>query len=407
MRLWHPAIHPHRLLRLKDPVLNPYSPGAGRTPAALVGRDLQLDSWRVALDRNDRGRTAQPVVLYGLRGVGKTVLLSQFARRAIDRSWIVAHIEAATGKSLREALGEALHGPLADLARPSAGRRLLRSLKTALSFKASYDIGGTWNFGLDLSDVAGGGADTGLLETDLNKLLHDVAAGAAEEGIGLAILIDEAQDLAHEELSALCSIAHAAGQGSWRCVFALAGLPSLPRLLAEAKSYSERLFAFQAIEHLDDALAARALTEPASDEDVSWRDDAVEHIVRASAGYPYFLQQFGQDTWNEASGPDIITITDARIGAAHGRSHLDTGFFRARWDRATRSEQQYLRAMAVDGDHGSGSGEVASRLGRKVTSLGPTRANLIAKGLIYAPEHGVVAFTVPGMAEFINRQPES
>lgn len=389
-----------------DPVLNPYSPGAGRPPAALVGRDAQLQNWQVALDRIQRGRTAQPVVLYGLRGVGKTVLLSEFARRATERSWIVAQIEGGAGKSLREALGEALHGPLTDLARPSAGKRLLRGLKTALSFKASYDIGGTWNFGLDLSDVGGGGADTGLFETDLRKLLHDVAAAATEEDTGMAVLIDEAQDLGADELAALCASAHTAGQNAWRCVFALAGLPSLPRILAEAKSYSERLFTFQPIEHLDELLAARVLTEPATAENVSWDADAVDHIVRDAAGYPYFLQQFGQDTWNEAHGPHTITLTDARVGAARGRAALDAGFFRARWDRATRSEQHYMRAMAADGDGGSGSGEVAIRLGRKVTSLGPTRANLIAKGLVYAPEHGIVAFTVPGMADFITRQPE-
>lgn len=153
-------------------------------------------------------------------------------------------------------------------------------------------------------------------------------------------------------------------------------------------------------------LAARVLTEPGTAENVSWDADAVEHIVRDAAGYPYFLQQFGQDTWNEAHGPHTITLTDARVGAARGRAALDAGFFRARWDRATRSEQHYMRVMAADGDGGSGSGEVATRLGRKVTSLGPTRANLIAKGLVYAPEHGIVAFTVPGMADFITRQPE-
>ena len=371
----------------------------------MVGREAQLQSWQVTLDRIERGRTAQPIVLYGLRGVGKTVLLSEFSRRATERSWIVARIEAGAGKSLREALGEGLHGPLTDLVRPSAGKRLLRSLKTALSFKASYDISGTWNFGLDLSDVAGGGADTGLLETDLLKLVHDVAAAGAEKGTGLAILIDEAQDLSQDELAALCSIAHTAGQNGWRCALALAGLPSLPRILAEAKSYAERLFNLQPIKHLDDLLAAQVLTEPAAAEDVSWDLDAVEHIVRDAAGYPYFLQQFGQDTWNDAPGPHTITLTDARVGAARGRAALDAGFFRSRWDRATRSEQRYLRAMAEEGDLGSGSGEVATRLGRKATSLGPTRANLIAKGLVYAPEHGVIAFTVPGMADFITRQP--
>lgn len=387
-----------------DPVLNPYSPGAGRPPAALVGRDGPRERWRISLDRVQAGRTAQPVVLYGLRGVGKTVLLSRFFESARDRDWFVAQIEAGAGKSLREALGEALHAPLADRARPSAGKRLLKALKTALSFKASYDSSGSWNFGLDLTDIAGGGADTGMLETDIAKLVRDVSEAAEEEGVGLAILIDEAQDLTPEELTAVCSAAHVAGQHGWSLLFALAGLPSLPRVLAEAKSYAERLFVFERIEHLDEALARKALAEPAALEGVAWDQNAISLVVQETSGYPYFIQQFGQDTWNDAPGPGI-TLADARVGAARGRAALDDGFFRARWDRATRAEQRYLRAMASDGDAGSSSGDVAARLGRSANSFGPARASLIAKGLIFAPEHGVVAFTVPGMADFIQRQP--
>jgi hypothetical protein len=220
----------------------------------------------------------------------------------------------------------------------------------------------------------------------------------------LAVLIDEAQDLTHDELTAVCAVAHLAGQDGWHLLFGLAGLPSLPRVLSEAKSYSERLFTYTHIEHLEDPLARSALIEPALAEGVSWHHDALDLIVAESSGYPYFLQQFGQDTWNEAAASPI-THADARVGAARGHAALDTGFFRARWDRATRAEQRYLRAMAVDGDAGSSSGTVAERLGKKSTSLGPTRASLIAKGLVYAPEHGVISFTVPAMAAFIQRQP--
>ncbi|WP_422934620.1 AAA family ATPase [Sinomonas sp. P47F7] len=388
-----------------DPVRNPYSPGAGRQPAALVGRDAPRSSWRVALERIERGRSSQPFVLYGLRGVGKTVLLSNFRRAAAERGWITAQVEAGAGKSLRESLGETLHAPLADLARPSAGRRLLIALRTALSFKASYDANGIWNFGLEAASAPGGGADTGVLETDLRKLVHDLAAAAEEEGVGLAILIDEAQDLAEEELVAICAIAHAAAQDEWRVLFAFAGLPSLPRVLAEAKSYAER-FLYERIEELHGDAASEALTDPAASENVRWEPSAVKLIVEESAGYPYFLQQFGQDTWNAALEA-AITYDDARVGAAAGRATLDNGFFRARWDRATPSEKNYLRAMADDGDAGSSSGTIAARLGRKPASFGPLRANLIAKGLVYAPEHGIVAFTVPGMAGFIARQPST
>ncbi|HTW19973.1 MAG TPA: ATP-binding protein [Mycobacteriales bacterium] len=388
-----------------DPVRNPYAPGAGRIPAALVGRDAELLEWRVAVQRLQIGRSARPCVLYGLRGVGKTVLLSVFHREASASGWITAQVEAGAGKPLRAALADALHAPLSDLARPSAGKRLLQGLKTALSFRASVDATGTWSFGLDLTESAGGGADTGSFETDLTKLVRDLSAAAAEEGVGLAVLIDEAQDLTADELTAICATAHLASQNSWPCLFALAGLPNLPRVLAEAKSYAERLFRFMRIEELAPELAREALVEPSVAEGVSWDQDAVDLILRAAAGYPYFLQQYGQETWAEAAEPHV-TLADARVGAARGRAALDDGFFRARWDRATRAEQQYMRALAVDGDLAASSSEVARRLGRAPTSFGPARASLISKGLIYAPEHGVIAFTVPGMAEFIQRQAE-
>lgn len=385
-----------------DPVRNPYSPGAGRKPSALVGRDDSLSAWATALRRAEIGRTDQPFVLYGLRGVGKTVLLSQFRRDAEERGWIVAQIEAGTGKALRELLGEALYAPLADIARPGVGARLAKALRTALSFKASYDTNGTWTFGVDLAGSGGGGADTGILDTDLKKLLRDLADAAEENNVGIAILIDEAQDLTAEELTTLCTIAHAAAQDQWPALFAFAGLPSLPRMMTEAKSYAER-FQYSRVQQLDESVVAEALTIPAAQEGAEWDADAAAFVVEQSGRYPYFLQQYGQETWNVASGP-LISRRDAEVGVLQGNNQLDNGFFRARWDRATPSEQQYLRAMAVDGDAGGSSSEIAGRMRKKPQSLGPTRAALIAKGLIYAPEHGVVAFTVPGMASFIARQ---
>ena len=386
-----------------DPVLNPYSPGAGRLPAALVGRERQLAAWEIALKRVASGRDAQSVVLYGLRGVGKTVLLTRFAQMARERDWIVAQVEAKSGRSMREMVGEALHDNLVDLARPGVGTRVLKALKTAVSFKASYDALGTWNFGLSLNDSPGGGANTGTFESDLGKLLRDLSGAAEEKNIGLAVLVDEAQDLPDDELIALCSIIHAANQRQDRLVLALAGLPSLPRKLAEAKSYAERLFSYHTVGELSDEDAEAALVTPAQSEGAAWEPRAVEHVVRASAGYPYFLQQYGQDSWN-AAPESPITHADARVGVATGELALDTGFFRIRWDRATTAEKEYLRAMAVDGDHGSASGEVAARLHKKTTALGPVRANLINKGLVYSPDHGVVAYTVPAMAEFVKRQ---
>lgn len=387
-----------------DPVQNPYAPGAGSRPAALVGRDAAIEDWDVALRRIERrGRSSQPFVLYGLRGVGKTVLLEEFRRKAHEREWIVAKVEASPDVSLRRLLAEALYAPLMDLARPNAGMRILKALKTLASFKASYDSSGAWTFGLDLSSARGGGADTGVLETDLRMLAEDLAGAAEDEGVGLGILIDEAQDLPRDELATLCAIAHAATQEERHVQFALAGLPSLPSLLAEARSYTER-FHYTRIEQLTPEAVVGALTIPADEEGVRWEEAATELVVRESGCYPYFLQQFGYDTWDGAAGPDVISLEDARLGVAVGKHKLDNGFFRSRWDRATRAEQTYLRQMALDGDAGSQTAVVAERLGRSPSSLGPTRAKLIGKGLVYAPEHGVVAFTVPGMAAFIDRQ---
>ena len=386
-----------------DPVLNPYAPGAGRPPAALVGREAQLAAWDVALRRVQAGRDAQSIVLYGLRGVGKTVLLSRFARMARARSWIVAQVEGKTGASLRDGVGEAFHADLVDLARPGVGVRVLKALRTALSFKASYDAVGAWTFGVDLSNADGGGADTGVFESDLGKLLRDLAGAAEDRGVGVAVLVDEAQDLPLEELIALCSIVHAANQRQDRLVLALAGLPSLPRKLAEAKSYAERLFGYHSIGLLSKEDASAALLSPARSEGVDWESAAVSLIVGAAGGYPYFLQQYGQDTWS-AAAKTPVTTHDAQLEIAAGHLALDSGFFRIRWDRATPAEKDYLKAMAEDGDGGSASGDVAARLGRKSRLLGPIRANLIAKGLIYSPAYGIVAYTVPAMAEFVRRQ---
>lgn len=387
-----------------DPVRNPYAPGSGRTPAALVGRDGVRQEWAVSLQRAETGVVDPPFVLYGLRGVGKTVLLSQLGRDARAREWIVAQIEAGSGRSLRELLGESLYEPLSELSRPSAGARLLRALKTAMSFTASYDSTGRWSFGLDLSESIGGGADSGILSTDLRKVLTDVSLAAAEAGKGLAVLIDESQDLDREELTSLAAIAHAAAQEGWPLLFVFAGLPSLPQMLAEARSYTER-FRFEPIERLSVTDAARAVVEPAELHGAAWDPEAVAYLVEAAGRYPYFIQQFGQDAWKVAEGSPI-TRTDARRGVLDGLRQLDNGFFRARWDRATPSEKRYLRAMCPEGDSGIPSGLIAERLGKSLPSLGPARAKLIFKGLVYAPDHGVVRFTVPGMAHFIARQPE-
>ena len=381
---------------------NPYSPGAGLRPTALVGRDGELQDWQVALERVESARPARSVVLHGLRGVGKTVLLREFHRMAEDRKWVVVFIEANTGSPLRDTLARSLYPVVRELARPKAGDKLRKALATFKSFSVKVDSTGMWSFGLDVANAQGRG-DSGELETDLAELMKDLAEAAQEQGRGLAILIDEAQDLTRDELTALCAICHQGGQRSWAFLVAIAGLPNLPRVLSEAKSYAERLFTYWEVTALLDDAARQALTRPAAAEGVSWDDRAVSYVVTATRGYPYFLQEYGQATWNAATSTSM-TYDDARVGAASGQAHLDAGFYRARWERATPGQREYLQAMAQDGDGPSMSSDVAARLNKTPTGVGPFRDSLIKKGLIYAPEHGQVAYTVPGMADFIARQ---
>lgn len=387
-----------------DPVLNPYAPGAGERPAALVGRDRQLTSWDVTLERAERDKPRQPFVLHGLRGVGKTVLLNDLRAATEARGWLVAQIEAGNGRALREMLSNDIQRRLAQhVRRQSPKPSLLRVLKTALSFKITVDPSGSTIYGLDVSGIPIAAADSGDLELDLEILAEAFVEASRENQRGAAIFIDEAQDLDPSELRALCAIAHKAAQERVPFLLALAGLPSLPRLLAEARSYAERLFAFHPIGSLDFADARSALVKPASDEGVSWSEEAVARTIEYTDGYPYFLQVYGRESWNLATGSEI-TASDVSDAASFARQTLD-GFYRSRFARATKAEREYLIAMSADGDAGSRSGEVAARLGRPIASLGPARANLISKGLVYAPEHGEIHFTVPGMAAFVAAEP--
>ena len=383
---------------------NPYSPGAGLRPAALVGRDGELQDWSVALDRIENARSARSIVLHDLRGVGKTVLLGEFQQQAEDRKWVSVMIEANTGRPLRVALARALYPVVRELVRPKAGDTLKKALATFKAFSVKVDATGAWSFGLDVAPAQGRG-DSGELETDLSELIKDLAEAAQERSRGLAILIDEAQDLNNDELKALCAICHQGGQREWPFLLALAGLPNLPKVLSEAKSYAERLFTYREITQLEQDAARQALTEPAAAEGVSWDEAAVSYVVQETRSYPYFLQEYGQATWNAAGGT-TLTYNDARVGAESGQAHLDAGFYRARWERAAPAQRAYLQAMAQDGEGPSQSGEVATRLGKTSTGVGPIRDSLIKKGLIYSPEHGQIAYTVPGMADFIARQPQ-
>lgn len=391
-----------------DPISNPYSPGAGLRPPELAGREGDIESFTTTVARAEVGRSSQSLVLTGLRGVGKTVLLHDLAERARARDWIVAQVEAridtAPGSAFRATVARSLNQSLRQVTGSwGVGERFRAALATFKSFSIRTDPSGGLALGIDI-DPQRGRADSGSLEMDLSELALDLGHSAADRGTGVAVFVDEMQELSQSELAAVCTAVHEAGQRSVPFYVIGAGLPSLPGLLAEARSYAERLFEYRPIGPLTATDAEVAVIRPAELQDVYWETDAVQEIVYASGGYPYFVQEFAKATWDYAPGPRV-TAQDVTLGVQVGREKLDSGFFASRWSRATPGERDYLRAMAPDGEGPAASGEVARRLGKSaVQQVGPIRARLIHKGLVYAPEHGLVAYTVPGMAEFISRQ---
>lgn len=385
-----------------DPVSNPYAPGAGLRPPELAGRTDEIERFEVLLARLEAGRVDRGIVLTGLRGVGKTVLLNELWAKAEAHDWVVGKIEAGDGKKLGALAAEAFAPALRSAAGRSESGVLRRALAVFRSFALTLAPDGSLSFGVEVEPAMGTG-DSGDLEMDLSALFVELGRAGAELNIGAALIIDEVQDLTRPELAALSGACHAAGQRSVPVVLVAAGLPSVPGLMAEAKSYEERLYEYRTIDSLDAPDAHRALALPAEAAGVEWSEEALDMVIEAAAGYPYFLQVFGKATWDFASR-NPIGSDDARIGIAAGGRELDTGFFGARWDRATKAQRQYLRAMAELGDEAVGTADVARHLGRRASDLSPHRDQLIRKGLIYAPEWGSVAFTVPGMGEFVRRQ---
>ncbi|WP_156252816.1 ATP-binding protein [Pseudactinotalea terrae] len=392
-----------------DPIRNPYAPGAGQRPPELAGRDAVLDAFDVVLERVARGRPERSIVLTGLRGVGKTVLLNALRSAAVRARWGTGKLEARPDQSLRRPLSAALHTAVRELGRPADSDAVLGTIK-AFAMKAApakAAMRDRWNPGIDVPATTGR-ADSGDIEIDLVELLTDVAGLGADAGKGVAIFIDEMQDLEPEDVSALCAACHELSQSGLPLIVVGAGLPHLPAVLSASKSYSERLFRYTRIDRLDRAAADLALTAPASDEGAEFDDGALATLYELTAGYPYFVQAYGKVAWDVAPRSPI-SADDIGVAAPEAEAELAVGFFGSRYERATPAEREYLRAMADVAHEGEAEGDVeavptaavAKLLDRTPQSLSPARDALLKKGLIYSGERGKIAFTVPHFGRYL------
>ena len=386
-----------------DPIKNPFSPGAGSPPPELVGRDPLLEQARILLGRIKRRRPEKSMLLTGLRGVGKTVLLNEIERLAQADGYRTLSVEAHEDKPLGQLLAPQLRTLLYDLNRVAgAGDKVKRGLAVLRSFVGALKVTvGDVSFGLDI-DPEKGAADSGDLEIDLPNLFVAVAEAAEERNTAVALLIDEVQYLSRKELGALIMAMHKVQQRQLPLVLLGAGLPILPGLAGESKSYAERLFSFPDIGALSEQDTAKAVRDPAQAAGVVFESSALKEVFRLTKGYPYFLQEWGYQAWNHATASPI-TLKIVKNATATVIPRLDKNFFRVRFDRLTPSEKNFLRAMAELGPGAHRTSDIADTLRIKITSLGPVRAKLITKGMIYSPAHGDMAFTVPLFNEFMIR----
>jgi hypothetical protein len=386
-----------------DPIQNPYAPGAGTPPPELAGRDELRDTVRIALARVRLGRPTKSVLMVGLRGVGKTVLLDRMRGDAEASGIQTLFVEAPENRSLPGILAPQLRQALLRLSRNDKAKdlaqRALRGLAGfAKALKVKYqDI----EVGLDFEPEPGL-ADNGDLEQDLLALLEATGSAAKEAETALSLFVDELQYVEEDELAALITSLHRTAQRLLPVVVVGAGLPQLRGRMGRAKSYAERLFDFPEVGPLAPEAARRAIAKPAEAEGVTITDDALQRIIDVTHRYPYFLQEWGKHAW-EAADASPIALDDVERASDTAVAALDESFFRVRFDRLTPSEKRYLRAMAELGPGPHRSGDIANMLDREVTSLGPTRAQLIAKGMVWSPSHGDTAFTVPLFDEFMCR----
>lgn len=386
-----------------DTIKNPFSPGAGSPPPELVGREGILEQARVLLGRVKEKRPEKSLLLTGLRGVGKTVLLNEIERLAAKTGYRTVPLEAHEDKALAAMLVPPLRKLLFELDRAAGvGDKAKRGLAVLKGFMNSVKVAmGDIEVGLDIEPEKGS-ADSGDLESDLPNLFMAVAEAAEERKTPVALLIDELQYFSAQELSALIMAMHKMQQRQLPMVLIGAGLPILPRLAGESKSYAERLFSFPDVGALSEPDANRALQDPTKAVGVDFEAAALKEIFRLTQGYPYFIQEWGYQSWNRAAGPPI-TLEVVQAATATVIERLDANFFRVRFDRLTPGEKRFLRAMAGFGAGAHRSADIAEAMGVNINSLGPGRAKLIQKGMIYSPTHGDLAFTVPLFDEFMLR----
>jgi hypothetical protein len=399
-----------------DPIRNPYAPGAGQRPPELAGRDVELETFDVVLERVARGRPERSLVLTGLRGVGKTVLLNALRSGAVRRGWGTGKLEARPDQPLRRPLSSSLHQAVRELSHPKPDDvdHVLGVIRAFAQREAGVDakLRDRWNPGIDAPAVKGR-ADSGDIEIDLVELFTDLGGLAADVGKGVAVFIDEMQDLGPDDVSALCAACHEISQSGLPLIVVGAGLPHLPAVLSASKSYSERLFRYQRIDRLTREGADRALGAPAAEEGADFTEEALAAMYAATGGYPYFIQAYGKVVWDLAPRSPI-TSEDVAVARPEAESELAVGFFGSRFERATPGERDYLRAMAdaavaiaersadeLDDIQSVPTSDVAAGLGKKPQSLSPARDSLLKKGLIYSGERGRIAFTVPHFGRYL------
>ena len=386
-----------------DPIKNPYSPGAGSPPPELVGRDPVLEQARILLGRVKHKKPEKSMLLTGLRGVGKTVLLNEIKRMADNDGYRTIFLEAHEGKALGPLIAPHLRSLLYDLDRiAGTGDKVKRGLAVLRGFIGALKVSvGDVSIGLDI-DPEKGSADSGDLEIDLPNLFVAIGEAAEDRKSAVALFIDEIQYLRQKELGALIMAMHKMQQRQLPVVLVGAGLPILPGMAGESKSYAERLFSFPRIGALSQENSVKALQEPAQAAGVAFEPTALDEVFYLTKGYPYFLQEWGYVAWNLATESPITlkVVQDAKDTVI---PRLDENFFRVRYDRLTPSEKNFLRAIAELGPGAHRTGDIAEILKVKVTSLGPVRAKLINKGMIFSPAHGDLDFTVPLFDDFMIR----